>query len=144
MSTEPNKAIVRRFFEEVYNQGNLALADELFAADFGGPGRGHHAVRGPEAARRGVRTMRTAFPDIHFTVEDLVAEDDKVVVRVTFRGTHQGIFMGIAPTGRKVTGIGVELARLADGKIVEEGWHHYDLLHLLEQLGVVQIRRDAE
>jgi predicted ester cyclase len=88
--------------------------------------------------------MRTAFPDIHFTVEDLIAEDDKVVVRVTFRGTHQGIFMGIAPTGRQVTGIGVELARLADGKIVEEGWHCYDLLHLLEQLGVVQIRKDAE
>ena len=88
--------------------------------------------------------MRTAFPDIHFTVEDLIAEADKVVVHVTSRGTHRGIFMGIAPTGRQVMGIGVELARLTGGKIVEEDWHCYDLLHLLEQFGVVQIRKDAE
>jgi predicted ester cyclase len=144
MSTEHNKAVVRRFFEEIYNQGDLALAGELFGADFGGPGGSHHAVRGPEAARRAVAAMRAAFPDICFTVEDLIAEDDQVVVRVTFRGTHRGLFMGIAPTGRQVTGSGVELAQLAGGKIVAERWHHYDLLHLLDQLGAVHIRRDAE
>jgi predicted ester cyclase len=141
MTIEHNKSVVRRFFEAVYNQSDLALADELFDVNFGGP---HQAVRGPEAARRGVAAMRAAFPDIRFTIEELLAEDDQVVVRVTFRGTHQGPFMGIAPTGRHVTATGVELARLAGGKIVAEGWHHYDLLDLLDQLGAIQIRRDAE
>jgi steroid delta-isomerase-like uncharacterized protein len=141
MSIEHNKTIVRRFFEEVYNQGDLALIEELFAPSFGGPKSAHYGVHGPEAARRGVAAMRDAFPDIRFTVEELVAEGERVVVRVTFRGTHQGSFMGVAPTGRRVTVAGVELARLSGGRIAEEVWHNYDLLGLLEQLGAVTIHR---
>ncbi len=137
MSIEQNKSIVRRFFEEVFNQGNLPVADEIFAPEFDGHGLVSHGVTGPERAKQTIARFRTAFPDIHFTVEELIGEADKVVVRVTFRGTHQGEFMGIPATGRQVAVSGVELARLASGKIVEESWHFFNDLSLMQQLGVL-------
>jgi steroid delta-isomerase-like uncharacterized protein len=142
MSTDQNKTVVRRFFEEVVNEGRFAVADEIFAPTFGERGSmfGEHGPRsesGPEKAIKAARRFRAAFPDIHFTVDELVAEDDKVVVRVTFRGTHQGEYMGIPATGKAVQVSGVELARLANGQIVEEGWHYMDEVGLLKQLGVL-------
>src|SRR5712692_780982 len=100
-TTEANKAQFRRTYEELFNQGNLANVDELIAPDCINhevpPGMNN---RGPESARRVVMMLRTAFPDLHFTIEELVAEGDTVVGRVTMRGTHQGPFQGIPLTGR--------------------------------------------
>jgi steroid delta-isomerase-like uncharacterized protein len=140
MSTNQNKATVRRFFEEVINEGSLDVADEIFAPAFGGQGfggLGGHSSPGPENAKRAARVFRAAFPDIHFTVNELIAEGDKVVVRVTFRGTHRGEYMGIPATGKSVQVSGVEMARLANGLIVEEVWHFMDEVGLLQQLGVL-------
>jgi steroid delta-isomerase-like uncharacterized protein len=137
-SIEQNKALVRRFFEEVFNQGNLSALDEIIAPGFGGHGFASHGrEHGPDNARKTVATFKTAFLDIHFDIEEMIAEDDKVVVRITFSGTHQGSFMGIAATGKTVKVGGVELARIADGKIVEEGWHFMDEVGLLQQLGAL-------
>ncbi len=129
MSVEQNKAIVRRFFEEVVNEGKLSVVDEIFAPTYG--------KGGPEGARQQAHVFRAAFPDIHFTVDELIAEADKVVVHVTFRGTHRGEFMGIPGTGKAVEVSGVELARLADGKIVEQEWHFMDELGFLKQAGIL-------
>ena len=135
MSTEQNKAIVRRFFEEVFNTGNFDRLDELFAPDFTGHGLASQgAGTGPDKVRHTVLHFRHAFPDIQFRVEEMIAEGDKVVVRVSFRGTHQGEFMGIPATGKLVHVSGVELARLENGKIIEEGWHYMDEQALLHQL----------
>jgi steroid delta-isomerase-like uncharacterized protein len=135
MSIEHNKTVVRRYFEEVCNQRNFGLADELFAPEFGSSKPG--GITGPERAIHAFQHMLVSFPDIHFTVDEMIAEGDTVVVRVTWRGTHQGEFMGIAATGRPVEVSGVELARLSGGKIVAEGWHYLDHAGLLHQLGIV-------
>jgi steroid delta-isomerase-like uncharacterized protein len=138
MSTQENKMLIRRYFEEVLNQGKLEVVEELFAREYGSPeaGAAPH-VRGPERAHRAALTMRSGFPDIHFTIREMIAEEDRVVVYVTFSGTHRGTFLGIPATGKKVEVNGAEEARLAHGRIVEEVWHLYDMLGLLEQLGAV-------
>jgi steroid delta-isomerase-like uncharacterized protein len=132
-----NKAVFRRYFEEVLNTGNLDLVDELIARtyvshyptgyDFGG---------GPEGVKQIVTAVRAGFPDVHFTIEDLIAEGDKVVGRWTFRGTHQGDFMGILPTGKKVSVMGIAIYRVARGKIAE-AWVAWDAMGLMQQLGAV-------
>jgi steroid delta-isomerase-like uncharacterized protein len=132
-----NKAIFRRYFEEVLNTGDLTLVDELIAPnyvshyptgyDFGG---------GPDDVKQIVTMVRTAFPDVHFTVEDMIAEGNKVVGRWTFRGTHEGDFMGIPPTGRKAAVMGIAIYRIADGKIAE-AWVAWDAMGLMQQLGAV-------
>ena len=134
MSIEHNKATVRRYFEEVCNKRNFHVAGEIFAPEFGSSKPG--GISGPERAIHIFKNMLAAFPDIHFTVEEMIAEGDNVVVRVTWRGTHEGKFIGIAPTGGQVEVSGVELARLSDGKIVAEGWHYLDYAELMRQLGV--------
>jgi predicted ester cyclase len=137
MSVEQNKAMVRRYFEEVMNEGKLDVVEELFAPEFGGATPSAHDVRGPECARRTALTMRNGFPDIHFTIEEIIAEGDSVVVYVTFRGTHEGEFMGVPPTGKRVESHAAEQARLRDGKIVEAVWQLHDMLDLFRQLGVL-------
>ncbi|MBI3859846.1 MAG: ester cyclase [Thaumarchaeota archaeon] len=133
MSAE-NKAIIRRMIEEVWNNKNLAAVDEVVAADcIGHPPTGIEA-RGSEGVKQNVTRFCTAFPDLHWTIEDMIAEGDKVVIRNTFRGTHQGEFLGIAPTGKQVMVTATGTYRLKDGKIAE-GWVNQDLLGLLQQLG---------
>ena len=136
MSVEENKAIELRFFEEVVNKGNLAVIDELVAANF----VDHSAPPGVAPDREGYKqffTMaHTAFPDFHSTLEDMFAEGDKVVQRFTARGTQQGEFMGIAPTGKQVTVTGIAIHRITDSKIVEN-WLSMDMLGMMQQLGVV-------
>ena len=134
-STEQNKAISRRADEELFNDGNLDVADELFAADFlyHDPTSGE-AWRGPEGVKRYVRMFRTAFPDLRLTVEDQVAEGDNVAYRWTAHGTHRGELLGVAPTGRRVTLTGIAIARVVDGKI-REMWENTDALGLMRQLG---------
>jgi steroid delta-isomerase-like uncharacterized protein len=134
--TEANKALARRFYEEGWNQGNLAVFDELLASnhvlhDPGFP----ELIRGPEGFKQYYATYRTAFPGNQLTVEDYLAEGDTVVSRWTGRGTHKGDLMGIAPTGKQVTVTGISIQRIANGKIVEE-WSNYDMLGMLQQLGV--------
>jgi steroid delta-isomerase-like uncharacterized protein len=138
MSTEQNKALVRRYWEEVWNKGNLALLDELIATDFDGhplPGEPDFG-RGPAGQKQLVGMYRTAFPDLRMTIEDLTAEGDRVVVRWTARGTQTGEMMGIPATGKPTTVTGMFLNRLAAGTIAE-GWGNFDALGMLQQLGVI-------
>jgi steroid delta-isomerase-like uncharacterized protein len=133
MSVEENKAIFRRIVEEGFNKGNLAIVDELVATD-----HLNHSdnVHGPEEYKQFITVYRTAFPDLQMTVEDQIAEGDKVVNRWTARGTHKGELMGIPPTGKQMTVMGIYVARIIGGTIMEE-WGNFDALGMMQQLGVV-------
>ena len=133
--SEENKAVVRRAFEEVANKGDMTTVDEIIAPEFvrhdlaGGPD-----AAGPEGVKRLIAGLRTAFPDIKTTIEDIFADGEKVVVRFSVRGTHSGPFMGVAPTGREATWRGVNIYRVSGGRI-RETWQLADGLGLLRQLG---------
>ncbi len=137
MSTEENKALVRRFIE-VANQGNVTevstTLDELFVPDFvrHDPAGG---FRSREDYKQFLFSLQAALPG-QLTLEDLIAEGEKVVVRYTFHGTHQGQWRGLPPTGKAVTFTGIFICRIRDGKIVE-GWENADTLGLVQQLGVI-------
>ncbi len=136
MSTEENKAIELRFFEEVVNKGNPAVMDELVAANFVDRAAPPGAAPDREGYKQFFAAVHSAFPDFHSTLEDMIAEGDKVVQRFTVRGTHKGEWMGIAPTGKQIEVGGIAIHRLAGGKIVED-WVSWDMLGALQQLGVV-------
>jgi len=135
MSIEENKAAVRRFYEEVWGKGNLDVADELSVENF----VDHNPVDpnlppGIEGFKQIVPMFRTAFPDLQFTVEDLIADGDKVVSRLTIRATHKGEFMGILPTGKQATITAIDIVRIVDGKMVER-WGEVDMFRLMQELG---------
>ena len=131
MSIEENKDLVRRFMEEVWKRMNAEAVDRFVAPDMiDHSGRGS----GREAVQQTVRLFAAAFPDWHLTIEDLIAEGDKVVMRGVAGGTHRGAFMGIPPTGRRVTVPGIHIMRIADGKIAEH-WAQGDYLGMMQQLG---------
>ena len=137
--SEENKAILRRVTDEVFTQGNLDVVDELFAPSYvlHDPGVPGGELRGIESFKQQwVSMFRTAFPDLQLSVEDQVAEGDKVVTRYTGRGTHQGELMGIPPTGNEVVVSGTIMSRVSDGKIEEE-WNNFDALGMMQQLGVI-------
>jgi steroid delta-isomerase-like uncharacterized protein len=136
--SEENKALVRRYFEEVWDKGNLDLIDELFTTNFvrHGPSSTEGEVRGLEGFKALVTMYRTAFPDLRIPIEDLIAEGNRVVTRWTARGTHQGELMGNAPTGNQASVTGIVIDRLSGGKIEEE-WVDYDTLDLMRQIGAV-------
>jgi predicted ester cyclase len=137
MSTEQNKAIVRRWLDEGWTNGNLAVADELIDPGFVVHGAGGQAVpTGPEGVKQLVSAWRTGFPDGRMNIDDLFAEDDKVVIRMTWVGTHTGDFYGRAATGRRVSVTSIGIDRVVNGKIVE-GWGEVDMLGLYEQIGVI-------
>lgn len=131
-----NKLILRRFFEELFNQGNLAAADEIVSANY----LNHNPAPGETPGRDGltqfINYLRTAFRDLNFTIDDQVAEGDKVVTRWTSTGIHQGEFAGISATGKPVVITAINIHRVVDGQI-QEGWLNWDALGLLQQLGVV-------
>ena len=133
MSSEAYMAIYRRLFEEGFGQGNLAIIDELIAPEHISQVRN---VVGRERLKQLITLFRSAFPDLRFTVEDLFVKRDKVVVRWIARGTHQGRFLGVAPTGKQVRVAGMTIGRIAGGKIVEE-WCNWDALGLILQLGLI-------
>ena len=138
MSAE-NKAILRRVTDEVFTQGNLDVVDELFAPSYvlHDPGVPGGELRGIESFKQQwVSMFRTAFPDLQLSVEDQVAEGDKVVTRYTGRGTHQGELMGIPPTGNEVVVSGTIMSRVSGGRIEEE-WNNFDALGMMQQLGVI-------
>ena len=136
MSTEENKAKVRRLIEEFINKGNLAVADEIFVTNF----VDHSPAAGTTPDRQGIKQyitmLHSAFPDFHCAVEDLIAEGNRVVVRLTCRGTHRGELMGISPTDRQVNVTGISILHFAGGK-VEERWNNTDNLGIMQQLGVI-------
>jgi len=134
MSIAENKAIIHRYYEEVWNRCSLAAAKELIAPDIAFRGSLNVTTRGLEGFKEYVALVRTAFPDLHNTIEDLLAEGDKVVARLTYRGTHLGKLFGLAPTGKRVTCTGIAIFRIGGGKIVE-GWVNGDTLGLPQQLG---------
>jgi steroid delta-isomerase-like uncharacterized protein len=138
MSAEQNKAIIHRALQEVFSQGILAVVDELFDESYIAHNAPPGIPTGPEGVKLLVTAYRNAFPDLRFTLETIIAEEDKVVQRWTMEGTHQGDLMGIPPTGRQVSVTGIEIDRIASGKIVEN-WLNFDQLALLQQLGAIPV-----
>ena len=135
---EANKAIDRRSLEEVWNQGNLDVAVELFDANIIYHITGVPDFQGLEGVKQVVTMYRTAFPDLKFTEEDMIAEADKVALLWTATGTHKGEFMGIPPTGNQITVTGISFGCFAGGKFAEE-WSIFDSLGLMEQLGAAPV-----
>ena len=130
---EDNKALVRRWFEEVLSKGNLAAVGEFITPTTVVHAPGVPDTKGPDGVKERITAVRTAFPDFHPTIEDMLGEGDKVAVRVTAHGTHKADYMGVAPTGKAMTWTVLTIFHLANGKI-QEGWQISDLGR---QLGVV-------
>jgi steroid delta-isomerase-like uncharacterized protein len=138
MSTDENKALVRRAYE-AFNKGQeatMAALEELYDPAYVWHGAGVFSDMDLATMKQMIPAFLTAFPDQHYTVEELIAEGDKVVCRFTFRATHQGDFMGIPPTGKAVTVTGIYISRLSGGKFVED-WRQVDDLGWLQQLGAI-------
>jgi predicted ester cyclase len=143
MTTEGNKAVVRRFFDEVVSNGNLKVAEELCSPTY----RVHATLSGPDAIgvnqmKELVTSFRSSFPDARITIEDIVAEGDLVAARLMEQGTHAGVFQGVQPTGRRVTYGSMTFLRLVDGKIVDH-WGLLDMPSLLQQIGGSSWSRSA-
>jgi steroid delta-isomerase-like uncharacterized protein len=143
MSEAENKTIARRFNEDVWGRGDQAALEELFAPDF----VDHGALPGQAPDREGhkqiLAAFRSAFPDLSVTTEDIIAEGDKVVSRWTARGTHQGELLGTAPTGNEVTFTGIDVLRIAEGKVVER-WAQGNDLEVMQQIGAIPPPEQSE
>jgi steroid delta-isomerase-like uncharacterized protein len=130
-------ATTRRFFDEVWSEGDFDLVDELFAPEYvGHPSGPEESVRGPEGVKEYIGRLKEGVPDLTVTVEDQVADGDKVATRWTARGTHDGDLMGIDPTGRTATVTGITIQRFGAGGRIVEGWTNWDMLGMLQQLGI--------
>ncbi len=135
MSTEENKTIIHRLFEEAVNRGNLGVVDESIAPNY----VNHNLpapTPGPEGFKLIITMFRTAFPDLEATVEDVIAEGNQVARRGTWRGTHRGEFNGIPATGKQVTVSYIDIWHAENGKLVEN-WVQMDMIGLMQQLGVI-------
>jgi steroid delta-isomerase-like uncharacterized protein len=136
MSIEQNKEIASRMHEEVVNQKNLSALDDCVAADVVWHEPPPGLAPGMEGFKQFFPMLYAAFPDWHATIEDVIAEGDKVVHRIKGGGTHKDEWMGIAATGKQVTPTGILIYRIDNGKIVEE-WLQYDVLGVMQQLGAI-------
>ncbi|MFL6229854.1 MAG: ester cyclase [Pyrinomonadaceae bacterium] len=139
--SEENKAFVRRWFEEVWNKGREEAIDEMFAADGVAHGLGGEPLRGAAGFKPFFHSFREAFPDVEVTVEDAIAEGDKVVARCRVRASHQGDTLGYAATRLPTNFEGVTIVRVRDGKIVE-AWNQFDFMTMHRQLGALTLRQD--
>jgi steroid delta-isomerase-like uncharacterized protein len=137
-TAEANKKLIRRYYEEMWNLWNFAVADELLAPEIEFRGSLGVATKGRDAFRGYMRLVRNSFPDFHNKIDQLVAEGDTVVARLTYRGTHRGEVFGLAPTGKEIMYSGAAIFRIAEGKIAE-GWVLGDRLGLLQQLGAQSV-----
>jgi len=138
MSVKEIKALERRFIEE-WNKGKtaaMAVIDELCATNITYHGGSGEEIHGHKGFKQSMSEFYSAFPDSHFTIDDMVTEGDKVVVRWTMTGTHKGEFGGIPPTNKKMTIWGIYIDRIAGGKFVET-WERFDTLGMMQQLGIV-------
>ncbi len=134
---ESNKQLVQRFYDELWNKGNLDVADEIFAQDFIGHAPGNtDDTRGPEGVKKLVKMFRKATPDMKIVIDAQYAEGDKVGSQFTITGTQTGMWMGVRPTGRKIRMTGIAITRIKDGMVVSD-WGEFDILGVLIQLGVV-------
>jgi len=140
--SEENKAVARRIVEEVWNKKNLDAIDELIAADYvdhtlppGGPS-------GRDGAKAFIGMYVKAFPDVKITIEDMIAQGDKVVTRWSATGTHTGELMGIPATGKRINVTGLDITRYSGGKSVEF-WGQFDLMGMMQQLGVIPTPGEA-
>jgi predicted ester cyclase len=131
--SEENKALLRRVYDEVMSGGNLDLLDEVIAPNMVDHESGNN---GPEGVKEMMSMFRTAFPDLKVTVDDLLADGDKVIARATFSGTHKGEFMGIAGTGKRVDMPMIDIVRIENGKFAEH-WGISDNMAMMQQLGAV-------
>ena len=136
MSTEENKALIHRFYEEVFNKRNLTALADFYAPDHVDHTLPPGLPTGPEGTRQAIATMLEGFPDLRVTIEDMVAEGDKVVTWFTTHGTQQKALGSIPPTGKQVAVSTIEITRVADGKIAED-WGLDDRLGMMQQLGLV-------
>jgi steroid delta-isomerase-like uncharacterized protein len=138
MLSETNKTVVRRLFEEVWNKGKLNVLDEITTKDHvsSGPGSLPGLPTGPEGSKQFVTVYRNAFPDVHFTIDDQLADGDKVVTRWTADGTHQGELQGLPATGKSSTVTGININRIENGKIAES-WGIFDQFGMMQQLGII-------
>lgn len=133
---EENKRIARRLNDEVWGEGNLDLIDEFVAEEYVEHNTASpEDIHGREGYRENVRMVREAFPDMDVTLHDVIAEGDGVVTHYTITGTHDGPLMGIEPTGAEIEFSGMAIARIEDGKLVED-WSQVDLYGLMGQLGL--------
>ncbi len=139
MSTEQNKMLLRRFYDEVFNQGKYDALDEICAPDYCTHSRSQTAPGLPnnrEGLRQLVMAYRQAIPDLRFTIHDIIAEDDRVICRWTSSGTQTGEMLGIPATNKWASVTGTDVERIENGKLAE-GWGVFDQLGLLQQLGVI-------
>ncbi len=146
MTIETNKAILGRHFNEVLNQGHLEVVDEIYTRDYildapvssDGSSQARGLTQGREQLKRRVTLFRTGFPDIHFEMDELIGEEDAVVVRYTYRGTHRGQFAGVEPSGRFITIPGILIAHLKDSRIHEavSAFDSGDLINSARSLGL--------
>lgn len=137
MPVEQDKALVRRFVEEIFNRGNMSVVDEFFAPDFV---EHEELPAGIPNDREGViqltTMLRSAFPDFKATIDDIITEGNKVVIRMTWRGTQEGEFMGVPPSGKSVSVGVIDIIRIGDGKFVEH-WGQMDSMGMMQQLGAI-------
>ena len=136
MSTEQNKALVRRFIEEVITRGNMSLVDEMVAFDYVGHPTPPGLPPGREGFKMTANMFHSAFSDMKTPIHDIIADGDKVAVNMTHSGTHTGEFMGIAPTGKSISFEEICVLRIANGKIAEY-WGQVDNTAMMQQLGVM-------
>lgn len=138
MLTETNKTVARRFFDEVFGKGKLDVLDEIIAKDYvnNGPGTLPELPTGLEGAKQLVTVYRNAFPDLRFTVDEQIAEGDKVMTRWTAHGTNKGELLGMPATGKSSTVTGIAVDRITNGKIAES-WGIFDQFGMMQQLGVI-------
>jgi predicted ester cyclase len=129
VSIERNKELCRRFLEHVWNDGNVSDIAEFIHPDYDVPAVG----RGPDAVKQNIAAFREAFPDLRWVIEDIVAEGDRVALRLTLNGTHRGVFRGIAPTGRRVTMQEMVFWQVEDGRL-RAGWFQADIWGIRTQL----------
>jgi steroid delta-isomerase-like uncharacterized protein len=133
--SEEAKIKVRRFIEQAWNNGDMSVIDELFAGDYV-LHEPHEDIEGPQGMREMVEGFRGAFPDIHCTVEDQMAEGDLVATRWSLSATHQGEMMGVAPTGKRIAIDGIVIHRFVAGTMAE-AWDRWDWLGFMQQLGAM-------
>ena len=133
--SEENKAVVHRWVD-AFNEGDLDAVDELLTDSYVRHDPNSPDVRGPEEEKQFIAMYRSAFPDLHFSVEDIVAEGEKVATRVGISATHEGELLGIPPSGRRLSFTAMELYRLEGGKIAEQ-WVNVDTLGMMQQLGAI-------
>jgi predicted ester cyclase len=141
---EQNKAVARRVFLEIFGQGQMAVADEIVASDHvnSGPGALPGLPPGPEGTKQLIMVYRTAFPDIQFTIDEQIAEGDRVMTRWTAVATHKGKLADMPPTGKRATVTGIGVDRIVKGKIAET-WGIFDQFGMLQQLGAIPTPKPA-